>query len=1237
MATKSTFETLLSQRILIIDGAMGTMIQRYKMEEEDFRKGRFEDHPGDLKGNNDLLSLTRPDIILEIHRDYLEAGADIIETNTFSGTTIAQADYGLEHIVRDINVESARLARQAADEYTLRDPSKPRFVAGALGPTNRTASLSPDVNDPGFRAVTFDQLVKAYREQAEALIEGGSDILLIETIFDTLNAKAAVYAINQMFEETGNRVPLMISVTITDASGRTLSGQTLEAFLYSIEHGNPVSIGLNCALGPDAMRPYIEELAKLAGCHTSLYPNAGLPDALSETGYDPEMTPEVMAKILEEYVDNGWINILGGCCGTTPEYIAAFAGMVEGKQPRQLPEPPTYSRYSGLEPLRMDGPIKFLAVGERTNITGSPKFARLIRESDLDGALEIARQQVENGANMIDINMDEGLIDSVDMMTRFCNLVAAEPDICRVPIMVDSSKWEVIRAGLCCIQGKPVVNSISLKEGPGPFIEQAREARRFGAALVVMAFDEKGQADSTERRVEICTRAYRILTEEVGVPPHDIIFDPNVLTVATGMEEHNDYARSFIESTSRIKAACPGVLISGGISNISFSFRGNNRVREAMHSAFLYHARNAGLDMGIVNAGMLEVYEEIPANLLERVEDVLLNRRTDATERLIELAEEIKAEGSTEKKVDTQEWRLAPVEERLKHALIKGIVEFVDEDVEEARRLYDRPLHIIEGPLMAGMNVVGDLFGEGKMFLPQVVKSARVMKKAVAYLIPFMEKEKEEMGLAQGEAAGKILLATVKGDVHDIGKNIVGVVLACNNYEVIDIGVMQPCEKILARAAEVGADIIGLSGLITPSLDEMTHVAREMQRSGMNVPLLIGGATTSKIHTAVKIEPVYQNAPVVHVLDASRAVGVVQELLDKDRGPAYAKGISDEYVRLREAHERRNEAANLVPYKEALANRFTTDWSAVDTPEPHWIGTRVIEDQPLAELVPYIDWSPFFHTWEMRGVYPAILEDPRVGVEATKLFNDARAMLERIIQEKSLRASAVYGFFPAASDGDDILVYTDAARSEPVMKFHCLRQQAIRAKDGRTTYSLADFVAPTESGVRDHIGGFAVTTGHGLDALVARYEADMNDYDKIMVQALADRLAEAFAEYLHEKVRQEWGYENPGAYNTEELVHEKYRGIRPAPGYPACPDHTEKPLLFDLLKVEETAGINLTESCAMTPASSVSGLYFAHPGSFYFSVGKINRDQVEDYSRRKGMPVADVERWLSPWLAYTPR
>ena len=1211
----------LQRRIVVLDGAMGTMIQKQNLSEADFRGKRFTAHPRDLKGNNDLLVLTQPELIGSLHREYLEAGADMIETNTFNSTAISMADYQMEHLAYELNVAGASVARKAADAVMQKDPSRPRFVAGVMGPTNRTASMSPDVNNPAFRAVTFEQLRQAYAEQVRGLVEGGSDLLLVETIFDTLNAKAAFFAIDQYRQEQGLSIPVMVSVTITDQSGRTLSGQTIEAFWHSIVDADPFSVGINCALGAKQMRPYIEELSKLAQGYISCHPNAGLPNAFG--GFDE--TPELMAADLREFAGNGWLNIVGGCCGSTPEHIAAIAEAVRDLPPHMVVEPDHATRLSGLEPLTIRPDLNFVNIGERTNVTGSPKFARLIREDQFEEALAVARQQVEGGAQLIDVNMDEALLDSENAMARFLNLIASEPDICRVPIMIDSSKWSVIEAGLQCVQGKGVVNSISLKEGEEKFKEQARLVKRYGAAVVVMAFDEKGQADTIDRKVEICTRAYRILTEEVAFPPQDIIFDPNILTVATGIEEHNDYAVNFIEAVRQIKATLPHCKTSGGVSNISFSFRGNNVVREAMHAAFLYHAIQSGLDMAIVNAGQLGVYEEIPKDLLELVEDVLLNRRPDATERLVDFAETVKQEGKTVVKADA--WREGTVEARLSHALVKGIVEFIDEDVEEARQKYDKPLKIIEGPLMDGMNVVGELFGAGKMFLPQVVKSARVMKKAVAYLLPFMEQEKEASG---STSQGKVLLATVKGDVHDIGKNIVGVVLGCNNYEVIDLGVMVPCDKILAKAREEQVDMIGLSGLITPSLEEMAYNAKEMDRQGFDVPLLIGGATTSKAHTAVKIAPGYPE-PVVHVMDASLAVNVVRQLLSKDEKPGFVEKVRQQQEQSREAYEGKKTLKKLLPLEEARKRRTPIDWHTSERATPGFLGTRVLDDQPLSDLVPVIDWSPFFHTWELKGKYPKIFEDPVVGAKAKELFDDARGLLKEILDNRLLTAKAVYGLFPANSVGDDIEVYKDESRSEILATFHTLRQQHEKP-EGDANYALADFITPKSTGLPDYLGGFAVTTGIGLDALCGRFEKDHDDYNAIMAKALADRLAEAFAEWLHREVRKAWGYGKEENLSAEDLIRERYRGIRPAPGYPACPDHTEKRILFDLLEAERHTGIHLTETFAMLPAASVSGLYFAHPQAKYFAVGKIDHDQVKDYAARKRMDVPTVERWLSPNL-----
>ncbi len=1219
------FAELLKTQMLMIDGAMGTMIQKHKLEEADFRGDRLADHPSDLKGNNDLLVITKPDLIEDIHVEFLEAGADIIETNTFSSTTISQADYALESLVRELNLEATKVARNAVNRVLAKDPSRTLFVAGSIGPTNRTASLSPDVNDPGFRAVTFDGLVEAYSEQTEALIDGGVDVLLVETIFDTLNAKAALFAIEAVFEKTGQRLPVMISVTITDKSGRTLSGQTPSAFWYSIEHANPISVGINCALGAEDMRPYLEELAEVAPCYISIYANAGLPNAFG--GYDD--TPEDMAKIYGDFAEHELANIWGGCCGTTPDHIRAMAAAVKKHPPRIPPAHDIHPHYSGLEPLRVTPEMNFVMVGERSNITGSPKFARLIREGDLEAALQIARQQVESGANIIDINMDEGLIDSEAMMVKFLNLVASEPDISRVPIMIDSSKWEVIEAGLKCVQGKGIVNSISMKEGEDVFREHARKIQRYGAGMVVMAFDEKGQADSTERRIEICTRAYNILVNELGIEPTDIIFDPNVFPVGTGMEEHLINAVSFFEGSKYIRENLPGAMVSGGISNVSFSFRGNNRVREAIHAAFLYHGIEAGLNMGIVNPGMLEVYDEVPQELMDLVEDVVLNRADDATEKLIDYAERIKDEGGEKKRTaEVQAWREGTVEERLSHALVKGIVDHIEADVEEARQKYDRPLHVIEGPLMSGMDVVGDLFGSGKMFLPQVVKSARVMKKAVAYLLPYMEAEKDGKKV---RSAGRILMATVKGDVHDIGKNIVGVVLACNNFEVKDIGVMVPWDTILKEAKEWDADIIGLSGLITPSLDEMVHVAKEMERIGLKTPLLIGGATTSKKHTAVKIEPQY-SGPAVHVLDASRAVNVVQSLLSQDI--AYRRGIKIEYNAIRESHIASQEAREFLPLEKARANAFQFDWSTYTPPKPSFTGLQVIQDVRAEDLVPFIDWGPFFWTWELRGKYPAILESQEeIGERAREVFNDAQTLLKKIIDEELFTFRGVHGFFPANRVGDDIEVYTDETRSERLTTLYHFRQQMIK-KDDTPNRCLSDFIAPKDSGVADYIGAFAVTSGSRVGELAQKYREDHDDYNCIIAQSIGDRLAEALAEYLHKKTRDDWGFGKAEGLTFEEFIRENYQGIRPAPGYPACPDHTEKRTIFELLDATNHTGIELTESMAMNPPSSVSGLYFSHPDSRYFPIGRIDREQVADYAARKGWTIEEVEKWLSPILGY---
>ncbi len=1215
----------LEKRILVLDGAMGTMIQTHRLEEADYR-GRFTDHPVALKGNNDLLCVTRPDVIAGIHRDYLAAGADILETNTFNSNRVAMADYRMEHLVREINVAAARLARAAADDFTKKDPSKPRFVAGAIGPTTRTASLSPNVNDPGFRAVSFDDLVSAYTEQIEALVEGGVDILLFETVFDTLNCKAALFAYAAFADRTGKRLPVMVSGTITDLSGRVLSGQTVEAFWNSVRHADLVSIGLNCALGAKEMRPHLEELSKIADVRVSAHPNAGLPNQFGE--YDE--SPEMMAKQIADFLKAGWLNVVGGCCGTTPAHIRRIAEAAAGVSPRRMPTIEPWTRLSGLEPFNIRPDVNFVNVGERTNITGSPKFSKLILAGDFDGALAVARQQVDAGAQIIDVNLDEAMIDGEAAMKRFLNLIASEPDISKVPIMIDSSKWTVIEAGLKCLQGKGVVNSISLKEGEEKFLAEARLVRRYGAAVVVMGFDEKGQADTAERKFQIAERSYRLLTEKAHFPPEDIFFDPNILTVATGMDEHSNYAVEFVEATRRIKAAFPLTHVSGGVSNISFSFRGNNPVREAMHSAFLYKAIQAGMDVGIVNAGLVTVYDEIPKELLDLVEDVLWNRLPDATERLLKFADEVKTDKAIVLKYAS--WRKGTVEERLSHALVHGITDYIDADTEEARQKYPKPLEVIEGPLMAGMNVVGDLFGAGKMFLPQVVKSARVMKKSVAYLTPYIEKEKEATGR---RTAGKIVMATVKGDVHDIGKNIVGVVLGCNNYEVVDLGVMVPTEKILDTAIAEKADAVGLSGLITPSLDEMVHVASEMERRGFTVPLLIGGATTSTAHTAVKIEPKY-SAPVVHVLDASRAVSVVSSLLAPSQRDAFVKQKRAEYARIREEQKGRTSQARYVPIGAARKNRFLSDWNKIPIAVPPKLGVQATGDFPLKEIAEKIDWSPFFHTWELRGRYPQILKDPVVGQAASKLFDDAQKLLKRILQENLLTARGVYGLFPANAVGDDVEVYADESRKTPIAIFRTLRQQILKA-EGDWNFALADFVAPKDSGIKDYVGAFAVTAGHGIEPVVRAFEEDNDDYSSIMTKALADRLAEAFAERLHQMTRKyHWGYAKNESLTNEDLISERYRGIRPAPGYPACPDHTEKRTLFDLLQAEKNAGVRLTESFAMHPGAAVSGLYFAHPESRYFAVGKLERDQIEDYARRKGMDMKDVERWLSPNLNYEP-
>ena len=1223
---REVLECLLAERILILDGAMGTMVHALKFNESDFRGPQFAGHTKDLKNFIDILSITQPEAIENIHRQYLEAGADIIETNTFGATSVAMSDFELESQVRELNLAAAALARRAADDFSARTPDKARFVAGSIGPTNRQLSIAGNVHDPGYRAVTFDEMVATYYEQVEALVDGGVDLLLPETAFDTLVLKACLFAIEKYFDDRQVRLPVMASFTIFQG-GRTLSAQTVEACWTSISHANLLSVGMNCALGPEHIRPYVEELSQIASVYVSCYPNAGLPNAFG--GFDE--TPEMMAATLGEFARQGWLNIVGGCCGTTPRHIRAIAQAVEGQAPRVRARPEPLTRLSGLETLTIRPESNFIMIGERTNVTGSKKFAKLVLNGQFEEAVAVARGQVEGGANIVDVNMDEAMLDGEAAMTRFLNLIAAESDVSRVPIMIDSSKWSVIEAGLKCVQGKSIVNSISLKEGEEQFLHYARLVRRYGAAVVVMAFDEQGQATTVEDKVRICRRAFKLLTEKVGMPATDIIFDPNILTVATGIEEHNRYAINFIEATRQIKQVCPGVKVSGGVSNISFSFRGNDVVREAMHSAFLYHAIRAGLDMGIVNAGQLAVYEDIPPELRERVEDVLFDRRPDATERLVEFAETVKRQGGKQAGADLA-WRNAPVDERLSHALVRGIVDYIDADVEEARQKYPTGLSIIEGPLMAGMQVVGDLFGAGKMFLPQVVKSARVMKKAVAYLLPFMEAEKAASGQSDAPR-GTILMATVKGDVHDIGKNIVGVVLACNNYRIIDLGVMVPCERILETAVKEGVDLIGLSGLITPSLDEMVHVAKEMERQQFTTPLLIGGATTSAKHTAVKIAPSYSRAT-VHVLDASRSVGVVEQLLNPKSKDDFDRKNRAEQDRLAAAYHER-QSVHLVPYAQAVAARFQTDWTNVRIDAPSFLGTRVHNEFPLDELVRYIDWSPFFAAWELRGKYPKIFDDAEVGGEARKLFDDATRLLDEIVAKKLLQARGVYGFWPAASVGDDVAVYDDESRAAERVRFHTLRQQWER-KGTAAFYALADFVAPADSGRRDYLGAFAVTTGHGTDELVHRFEADHDDYQAIMAKALADRLAEAFAERLHELARREWGYGREERLTNDDLIDEKYRGIRPAPGYPACPDHTEKGILFDLLDAERATGIRLTENFAMYPAASVSGLYFAHPAARYFSVDRITRDQVEDYARRKGMTVAEVERWLSPNLGYEP-
>ena len=1222
----TTLEQALRNRILVLDGAMGTMIQAEGLQEADYRGDRFVDHAYDLKGNNDLLSLTRPDIIATIHRRYLEAGADIIETNTFNGTAVAQDDYKLGSLSAELNLAAARIARKVADEVSAQDPNRPRFVAGVLGPTPKTASISPDVNDPGARSITFDQLSDDYAVATRALLEGGVDFILIETIFDTLNAKAAIFAVRQVFDELGREWPLMISVTFPDISGRVLSGQNSEAFWNAVAHARPLIMGTNCGRRFKEIRPFIEELSNVSDCYFSAHLNAGLPNAFGEF----DETPSIMYEDFRGFAERGFLNLAGGCCGTTPGHIQAIADAVRDIPPRAIPSRPPACRLSGLEAFNIGADSLFVNIGERCNVTGSAKFKRLILDGDYDTALEVARTQVEDGAQIIDINMDEGMLDAKSAMVTFLNLIASEPDICRVPIMVDSSKWEIIEAGLKCIQGKAVVNSISLKAGEEEFLAQARLCQRYGAAVVVMAFDEDGQADNLQRRKEICKRCYDLLVGELNFNPNDIIFDPNIFAVATGIEEHNNYAVEFIEATRYIKAELPGALVSGGVSNVSFSFRGNDAVREAIHSVFLYHAIRAGMDMGIVNAGQLAVYDNLPEDLREGVEDVILNRRDDATERLLDLADKYRSSGAGEARVEDLSWREQPVAKRLEHALVKGINTWVVEDAEEARHHYARPIEVIEGPLMDGMNVVGDLFGEGKMFLPQVVKSARVMKQAVAYLQPYIEEEKS----GGNNTNGRILMATVKGDVHDIGKNIVGIVLQCNNFEVIDLGVMVSCDEILRVAREKEVDIIGLSGLITPSLDEMVHVASEMERQAFQVPLMIGGATTSKAHTAVKIDPHYSKDVVVYVPDASRSVAVATQLVG-DGKQAFVEARNEEYDAVRERVANRQPRSRQLSYPDAVAHGLKLDWSHYTPPRPTFIGTRVFDDFPLGELIDTIDWTPFFITWELAGKFPKILDDKVVGAQATELFRDAQAMLQRIQDEKLLQARATIGFWPAARTGaDDILVYADESRSKVLATLHQLRQQ-LEKPNGKPNLSLADFIAPEGSGVQDYIGGFCVTTGHGVRELAAKFEAEHDDYNSILLKALADRLAESFAEHLHRLVRTEfWGYASDEKLSNDELIKERYRGIRPAPGYPACPDHTEKATLFRLLDAPKTCGVQLSESYAMSPAAAVSGFYYSHPEASYFAVGKIGRDQVEDIARRKGELDTTMERWLRPNLDY---
>ena len=1220
----TTLKSLLNQKILILDGAMGTMIQRHKLQEADYRGERFKDWQCDVKGNNDLLTLTQPQIIREIHTQYLEAGADIIETNTFSATRVAMADYQMEDLVYELNFESAKLARQAVDEITAKNPEKPRFVSGILGPTNRTCSISPDVNNPGFRNIHFDELMEAYYEAIHGLVEGGADILLIETVFDTLNAKTAIFAAHKYFDDHAISMPIMISGTITDSSGRTLSGQTVEAFWNSVSHANPISIGLNCALGAKQLRQYIEELSKIANTYISAHPNAGLPNEFGE--YDE--TPQEMAQEIGEWAQSGFLNIVGGCCGTNPSFIQAIAETVETSSPRPLPTIPKACRLAGFEPCTITSDSLFVNVGERANVTGSAKFKRLIKEEQYEAALDVARQQVENGAQIIDINMDEGLLDSKAVMTQFLNLIASEPDIAKVPIMIDSSKWEILEAGLKCIQGKGIVNSISLKEGEANFIKQAKLVRYYGAAVIVMAFDEQGQADTKERKITICQRCYQILTEKLNFPPEDIIFDPNIFAVATGIEEHNNYAVDFIEATRVIKQKLPHCLISGGVSNVSFSFRGNNSVREAIHSVFLYHAIKAGMDMGIVNAGQLAIYEDLPEELRQGVEDIVLNRHPEATDKLLDIANKYKDSGQVQENKKDLTWRNQPVRKRLEYALVKGITDYIETDTEEARLQAKRPLHVIEGALMDAMNVVGDLFGEGKMFLPQVVKSARVMKKAVAHLMPYIEEEKGEGTGFQTQ--GKILLATVKGDVHDIGKNIVGVVLQCNNFEIIDLGVMVAAETILNTARERNCDMIGLSGLITPSLDEMVHVAKEMQRQNFEIPLLIGGATTSKVHTAVKIAPNYSH-PVIYVTDASRAVGVAQNLMSASLKAKYTQQLQVEYEEIRETRKNKQNQGKKVSLVEARQNKCAIDWENYQTPKPTFLGTKVFDDTSLATLRHYIDWTPFFRTWQLSGRYPQILEHKIVGKEARNLFNDAQNMLDQLIAEKWLQAKAVIGFFPANSVADDIELYTNEQRLEKKAVLHHIRQQIL--KKDKPNLCLADFIAPKEVGISDYIGAFAVTTGIGLEQQVARFEQENDDYNSILLKSLADRLAEAYAEYMHQQVRKVfWAYVPTENLTNKELIQEAYQGIRPAPGYPACPEHSEKATLWDLIQPDKQAEITLTESFAMLPASSVSGWYFSHPQAQYFGTGKILQDQLVDYAQRKGISISEAKKILAPIL-----